>query len=204
MQTNSFHLTLRQNQNPVLGRLKGQTADKTGLSYMQGILPNAEDSAAEEKKQQKLQHIMSKLKRGKKLTPDEMEFLRKNFPDDYQRALRIQKMAEMLKEQLEHAKSKQEANTYIASAINGIADEDPDKECLVAAYNEIAKDFRKSPAYNRLPDTVSDAQKQRKHTAKNKFEWDSEDDERCQDEDLMTWTPLQEIIDAAPTIELKC
>ena len=31
-----------------------------------------------------------------------------NYPDEYQHALRIQKMAEMLENQLKHAKSKQE------------------------------------------------------------------------------------------------
>lgn len=35
-----------------------------------------------------------------------MEFLRMNYPDEYQHALRIQKMAEMLENQLKHAKSK--------------------------------------------------------------------------------------------------
>lgn len=79
-----------------------------------------------------------------------------NYPDEYQHALRIQKMAEMLENQLKHAKSKQEADGYIAAAVSGIPDDDPDKECLVAAFNEISKEFHHSSAYHRLPDTPED------------------------------------------------
>ena len=56
----------------------------------------------------------------------------------------------------------------ITSAIAGVSDKDPDKEYLLAAYNEVSKNFHKSPAYQRLPNT-----------------------------------PLQEIIDAAPTLECQ-
>ena len=141
---------------------KNTSSDNTGiLQYMEAVTKNTNDAAAEEKKQQKLQHIMNKLKHGKKLTAQEMEFLKMNYPDAYQRALRVQKMAEMLENQLKHAKSKQEANGYIAAAIGGVSDDDPDKEYLVAAYNEISKEFHHSSAYHRLPDTIEDAKKQR-------------------------------------------
>lgn len=182
---------------------KNTSSDNTGiLQYMDAVTKNTNDAAAEEKKQQKLQHIMNKLKHGKKLTAQEMEFLKMNYPDAYQRALRVQKMAEMLENQLKHAKSKQEANGYIAAAIGGVSDDDPDKEYLVAAYNEISKEFHHSSAYHRLPDTIEDTKKQRKSSGDNGFERNAED-ENDSNEDLMQWTPLQEIIDAAPTLELK-
>lgn len=182
---------------------KNTSSDNTGiLQYMEAVTKNTNDAAAEEKKQQKLQHIMNKLKHGKKLTAQEMDFLKMNYPDAYQRALRVQKMAEMLENQLKHAKFKQEANGYIAAAIGGVSDDDPDKEYLVAAYNEISKEFHHSSAYHRLPDTIEDAKKQRKSSGDNGFERNTED-ENDSNEDLMQWTPLQEIIDAAPTLELK-
>ena len=133
-----------------------------------------------------------------------MEFLRMNYPDEYQHALRIQKMAEMLENQLKHAKSKQEADGYIAAALNGIPDDDPDKECLVAAFNEISKEFHHSSAYHRLPDTPEDVKKQRKNNGDNGFKRKADDDSGSDNSgDLMSWTPLQDIIDAAPTLELK-
>lgn len=70
-----------------------------------------------------------------------MEFLRMNYPDEYQHALRIQKMAEMLENQLKHAKSKQEADGYIAAALNGIPDDDPDKNVWLQLSMRFPKNF---------------------------------------------------------------
>ena len=144
---------LTENNHSSLQSKSVSTADNTLLQYMQKVTQGTNNTDTEEKKQQKLQHIVNKLKHGKKLTAQEMEFLRMNYPDEYQHALRIQKMAEMLENQLKHAKSKQEADGYIAAAVSGISDDDPDKECLVAAFNEISKEFHHSSAYHRLPDT---------------------------------------------------
>ena len=101
-------------------------------------------------------------------------------------------------------KSKQEADGYIAAAVSGIPDDDPDKECLVAAFNEISKEFHHSSAYHRLPDTPEDVKKQRKNNGDNGFKRKADDDSGSDNSgDLMSWTPLQDIIDAAPTLELK-
>ena len=147
---------LTENNHSSLLSKNVPTADNALLQYMQKVTQGTNNADTEDKKQQKLQHIVNKLKHGKKLTAQEMEFLRMNYPDEYQHALRIQKMAEMLENQLKHAKSKQEADGYIAAALNGIPDDDPDKECLVAAFNEISKEFHHSSAYHRLPDTPED------------------------------------------------
>ena len=136
---------LTENNHSSLLSKNVPTADNALLQYMQKVTQGTKNADTEDKKQQKLQHIVNKLKHGKKLTAQEMEFLRMNYPDEYQHALRIQKMAEMLENQLKHAKSKQEADGYIAAAVSGIPDDDPDKECLVAAFNEISKEFQIFP-----------------------------------------------------------
>ena len=136
---------LTENNHSSLLSKNVPTADNALLQYMQKVTQGTNNADTEDKKQQKLQHIVNKLKHGKKLTAQEMEFLRMNYPDEYQHALRIQKMAEMLENQLKHAKSKQEADGYIAAAVSGIPDDDPDKECLVAAFNEISKEFQIFP-----------------------------------------------------------
>ena len=155
----------------------------------------------EEKKQEMLSRIMGKLKSGKKLSAKELDFLRRTDPILYAHALRVQRMAEALKQQLSHAKSKQEANDMITSAIAGVSDKDPDKEYLLAAYNEVSKNFHKSPAYQRLPNTPEDAKKRKTNNPNAHFT----DDEDTNDDtdDLLSWTPLQEIIDAAPTLECQ-
>ena len=116
-------------------------------------LQRQDPDTQEEKKQEMLSRIMGKLKSGKKLSAKELDFLRRTDPILYAHALRVQRMAEALKQQLSHAKSKQEANDMITSAIAGVSDKDPDKEYLLAAYNEVSKNFHKSPAYQRLPNT---------------------------------------------------
>ena len=195
---------LTENNHSSLLSKNVPTADNALLQYMQKVTQGTNNADTEDKKQQKLQHIVNKLKLGKKLTAQEMEFLRMNYPDEYQHALRIQKMAEMLENQLKHAKSKQEADGYIAAAVSGIPDDDPDKECLVAAFNEISKEFHHSSAYHRLPDTPEDVKKQRKNNGDNGFKRKADDDSGSDNSgDLMSWTPLQDIIDAAPTLELK-
>ena len=167
---------LTENNHSSLLSKNVPTADNALLQYMQKVTQGTNNADTEDKKQQKLQHIVNKLKHGKKLTAQEMEF----------------------------AKSKQEADGYIAAALNGIPDDDPDKECLVAAFNEISKEFHHSSAYHRLPDTPEDVKKQRKHNGDNGFERKADDDSGSDNSgDLMSWTPLQDIIDAAPTLELK-
>ena len=164
-------------------------------------LQRQDPDTQEEKKQEMLSRIMGKLKSGKKLSAKELDFLRRTDPILYAHALRVQRMAEALKQQLSHAKSKQEANDMITSAIAGVSDKDPDKEYLLAAYNEVSKNFHKSPAYQRLPNTPEDAKKRKTNNPNAHFS----DDEDTNDDtdDLLSWTPLQEIIDAAPTLECQ-
>lgn len=164
-------------------------------------LQRQDPDTQEEKKQEMLSRIIGELKSGKKLSAKELDFLRRTDPILYAHALRVQRMAEALKQQLSHAKSKQEANDMITSAIAGVSDKDPDKEYLLAAYNEVSKNFHKSPAYQRLPNTPEDAKKRKTNNPNAHFT----DDEDTNDDtdDLLSWTPLQEIIDAAPTLECQ-
>lgn len=172
----------------------------TAFSSWTSPLQKSNSDKQEEETEKMLSRIMAKLKSGKKLSAKELDFLRRTDPILYAHALRVQRMAEALKQQLSHAKSKQEANDLITSAIAGVSDKDPDKEYLLAAYNEISKDFHKSPAYQRLPDTPEDAQKRKKGSQNLHF---SENREKDNPDDLLFWTPLQEIIDAAPTLECQ-
>ena len=92
--------------------------------------------------------INAKLQSGKKLSQEEMEYLRRYNPIMYAHALRVQRMAEAVEEQLKHAKSKEEADRIITSALNGISKNDPDREYIFAAVNRVATEFHKSGAYD--------------------------------------------------------
>ena len=74
--------------------------------------------------------IMAKLKSGNKLSQKELDYLRKTNPIMYAHAMRVQRMAEAIEEQLKHAKSKEEADSIISASLSGISKNDPDREYI--------------------------------------------------------------------------
>lgn len=151
---------------------------------------NGKPEMTDEEKNKMQENIIRKLKSGKKLSKKEMDYLKKYNPQMYIHAVRVQKIAESVEEQLKHAKSKEEANRIMLTSTAGIDKDDPDKEYIVAAVNRISKEFKQSSDYNRLPDTEEEA----KGTDKRNNRFKTEDDE----DDLKNWTPLQEVIDEMP------
>ena len=110
-------------------------------------------------------------------------------------------MAEALEEQLKHAKSKEEVNQIFSTALSGISKNDPDREYLIASFNRISEEFRKSKAYNELPTTIEEAKKKKKQADPDPdmFKDDDEDD----DHDLKNWSPLQEMFDQMPSFSVS-
>lgn len=162
--------------------------------YLLDKLNHSENEMTDEEKQKMDEKIQSKLKRGKKLTPKELKYLQETNPELYRHAMRVQMEAKMVEEQLKHAKSKEEVHRIISGAISSVSKKDPDREYIIAAINELSKEMHKSPSYNRLPATIEEAKK-KVEQKENKIEWDDEED----DNDLMNWSPLQEVIDAMPS-----
>lgn len=148
----------------------------------------------EEEKKQYDQKIMAKLRSGKHLTAEELNYLKIHNPVMYRTAMRVEMVKQRLKEQLSHCKSKEEANDIIFGAISGISDKDPDKEYLVAGIQETAKNFRKDSKYARLPDTIEQSKKKRTKKI-NHFDDDEE-------ESVGNYTPIIEVIEALPTFDV--
>lgn len=169
---------------------QGELAD-----YILNKISHSGSEMTEQEKEQMSARIDAKLKAGKKLTAEEESYLQKNDPQMYLQYKRIRAMADEMAQQLKHAKSKQEANETITSTMAAVSDDDPCKELVLAAMNEVAKEFKKSPAYNRLPE--NDADRKRKSGGTNEAFSEEETDKL----DLTSWTPLQEVIDAMPTFQ---
>lgn len=144
--------------------------------------------------------IMAKLKSGKKLSQKELNYLKKTNPIMYAHALRVQRMAEAIEEQIKHAKSKEEADRILSSSMAGISKNDPDREYIVAAINRISHEFRESGAYEKLPDTIEEAKKKHSKECGDVFS-DAEDEEEEDNDgfDLKSWSPLKEVYDSMPT-----
>ena len=145
--------------------------------------------------------IMAKLKSGKKLTQEELNFLKVHYPDMYLKAMRVLHSRERLKTQLKQCRSKEEVSDVVSQTIGGIADDDPDKEYLVAAYNEVVKEFKKTSDYTRLPDTEKERleKENKKKGRKGRIERIFVDYEDSDDEpDIM---PIQELLDVLPVFD---
>lgn len=107
---------------------------------------------SEEEKKDYLAKIMAKLKSGKKLTPEEMRFLQSENPVLYQQAARVQAMRDGLENRMAHANSKEEAAAIYADALAHIAEDDPMKEYLVAAYDDVFQEKEKELHESRTDD----------------------------------------------------
>ena len=145
--------------------------------------------------------IMAKLESGKKLSPEELNYLMKTNPIMYAHAMRVQRMAEAVEEQLKHARSKEEADRIISAATTCISKNDPDRQYIFAAVNRIATEFHKSGAYEKLPNTMEDADKKKNDEAGDVFSDAEEDDDKAQF-DLKNWSPLTEVYDSMPTFSV--
>lgn len=162
---------------------------------------NSIEKMSDEERERMESRILAKLRSGKKLTQKELDYLRKTNPIMYAHAMRVQKMAEAIEEQLKHAKSKEEADRIILSSLTGISKNDPDKEYIMAAVNRINTEFHNSGAYSKLPDTMEEANKKNDQHNEDVFS-QAEDEEDKDGFDLKNWSPLTEVYDSMPTFSV--
>ncbi len=125
-------------------------------SVMLGYLDPTE-GLSEEEKQAYEAKIMQKLRSGKKLTSEEMNYLRVKNPQLYAQAARVQAMRENLKKQLENCRSKEEVEKVYGNSVSMVGKDDPMKEAIVAAYDDVMKEFKKTDKYQALPQKEEDA-----------------------------------------------
>lgn len=135
----------------------------------------------EEQKKKFVEKLYRKLESGKKLTADEMQYLRMNDPVTYAKAARVQTMREAFKKQLENAKSKEEASDMYLTNMSRIGEDDPAKKELQAAYEDVYSEFRKMNAYKKLPDTRKEAMEEKDSCKKhdcNNVKWEEDESDR--------------------------
>lgn len=153
-----------------------------------------------------MNRIMAKLKSGKKLTAEELDYLKLHNPQLYMTAMRVQHKKEILQQRLKNCKSKQEAQDVIDSAIGSITKEDPDKEYLIAGIREVEKEFKKTAFYKRLPE--KEEKTERKKLVNYLFSKNPDGEYAGEDgQDKMflegNVTPIAELLDVLPVFEAK-
>lgn len=178
-----------------------KSKEKLGSEIAASIRDKIEESKnnSDQNDEKMMTRIMAKIKSGKRLSQKEESYLKQHNPDLYLQYVRIRRMAEAMASRLKHANSKEEVNDIIMQSISGISDKDPYKEFIVAALNEVAKEFKNSDAYGELPATSEEANEKKKSSPNN--DEDSFSKDNSDDFDPMSWSPLQELVDAMPTFD---
>lgn len=158
-----------------------------------------EEHAAYEKK------LIDKVRSGKKLTAQEMNYLRVHNPEAYWMARRVEYKRMKLEQRLKHCKSKEEAEEIYNTFVGQVLDEDPDKEALLNTYKNTYEEFKKSMEYARLPETKREAEAEKLHGKKKKLYLEgklpSEEEEWLLDMELDILMKLEEE-DMGPLVEL--
>ena len=182
---------------------KGKDLSRLGADIAETIRLKTQESEKDkgENDEKMMTKIMAKIKRGKKLSSKETTYLKEHNPELYLQYLRIRRMADALESQLKSASSKEEVNDIIMFSMGSISDKDPYKEFIIAALNEVVKEFKNSDAYSVLPSQSEEACDEKKASRDKKQEGDSEEAGEEDNFDPMSWSPLQEIVDSMPTFD---
>lgn len=122
--------------------------------------------------------IRAKLESGKRLSAEEMRYLKKYNPVLYTHAVRIEIKRRSVEEQLEHARSKQEVQDIQCEAIASIRKTDPAKKYMVVAVCETVKAFKETEGYKRLPETDAEAKRKGERAQNNKVRKEDGEDDR--------------------------
>ncbi len=123
----------------------------------------------------KLSTISARLSSGAELTPEELDYLRQNNPELYERAMQISLERKAFKKALQSCKTKQQAHNLLLSKTiiaaksvgisiapaGGVSDSGagsstlaPDDTALLNAFQDEFTKFIQSPYYKKLPREV--------------------------------------------------
>ena len=102
--------------------------------------------------------VMNKVYSGKKLSAEEMRYIKIHYPALYPYVERVQIQRQALEERIKHCHSKEEVQDVYSEAMFHISDDDPAKQMLYAAYDDVLKEFKKTSDYQELPETKEDAE----------------------------------------------
>lgn len=154
-----------------------------------------EPGMSEQEREKYHQNILAKIESGKKLSSQELAYLRANDPRAYQKARRMEQKRQWLEQQMKKCKSKQEVREVVEDAIGHVSEKDPDRDAIIATYQDAYQEFRKTARYRRLPDTRKEAEEEEKQGKRRSQPLEEGDPEE------LARTPLSEVYDALPVFD---
>lgn len=144
------------------------------------------------------QKIMAKLKSGKRLTSQEMSYLRLHNPTLYEIAVRVEQERQALRTRLKACKSKEEVQQVVSGQMEVIRAMkeagDPATEYMTAMVEHEVKTLRESHAYAKLPDTIEEARRKKKQQIKEKDPFEEKDKKEAEQdgENYQSWSLLMQ------------
>ncbi len=96
------------------------TVGKSNTKQNQGMfgVSQSRQSQNGNNNSKKLSAIMTKFNAGKKLTAEELAYLRQNSPENYMKVQQVMMEREMLERQMEQAKTKEQTNAVYMTAVS--------------------------------------------------------------------------------------
>lgn len=144
------------NENGFLHSLWPQQVKKAAAKYakkespVSALKPPEQDPTA-----RRIEALRAKLKAGKRLTPEEMDFLREHAPELYVKAVRVAMEREEYERELRRAKTSEDAeriqNLKMAQIAQRLRHMDPEEsEMLANAIADVNREYQKSDEYKAL------------------------------------------------------
>lgn len=170
--------------------------DEVWKKFRISLLDPAEDMD-EEKRKAYEQKIRAKLQSGKRLTSQELSYLRLHNPELYEIAMRVEQARQALRNRLKSCKSKEEVQQVISGQMEVIKAMreagDPATEYMAAMVDHEVQTLRESSAYARLPERTEEACKKKKQV-KEKDPFEEQDKKELQQdgETYFSWSLLQQ------------
>lgn len=111
---------------------------------------------SDEEKARYDEKINQKIKNGEKLSDTEMRYIKIKSPYMYGMISRVQMQRQALEDKLKNCRSKEEVEESYNTAMMQVDKDDPAREPLCAAYDNVTKEFKKSSEYKSLPQKSED------------------------------------------------
>lgn len=132
---------------------------RIGRQLWEYVHRGREEGKTEESREAYAARVYAKAQSGKKLTPEEMDFLARTNPELYRRVLRAQMMRNALESKLKSCDSRQEAQEVFSEALSSVSKDDPDRDMIVAALMDAYREFKESMDYKSLPEKDEEEKK---------------------------------------------
>jgi hypothetical protein len=117
---NSMTLSLQKSETKIKFKKKAESENKT---ERQRLIDSLQKQIEDQKKNNSLSAIDTKLRSGKVLTADELSYLKKNNPELYQKAVEAKREREQYKNELKSCKTKDDVQRLRAAKLLNFAAE---------------------------------------------------------------------------------